>query len=44
MSWIVDRFSHMLFDEPDGSALLRVLAEREFNPQWREPKLKTSRL
>ena len=33
-------FLHMLFDEPDGGALLGVLAEREFKPQWQEPTLR----
>jgi len=40
---VVDRvygFLHMLFDEPDGGALLGVLAEREFKPQWQEPTLR----
>ena len=39
---VVDRVYgclHMLLDEPDGGALLGVLAEREFKPQWQEPTL-----
>lgn len=35
----VYRFLHLLFNEPDGQSLLRVLAERDFKPQWQEPRM-----
>ena len=35
----VYRFLHLLFKEPDGQSLLRVLAERDFKPQWQEPRM-----
>ena len=38
---VVDRVYrfHLLFNEPDGQSLLRILAERDFKPQWQEPKM-----
>jgi len=35
----VYRFLHLPFNEAEGQALLRVLSEQDFQPQWQEPRM-----